>query len=93
MGHRLMWHIVGRPVMRMAIVIGTSIGWFIASSLWFFNYGPQFQVWEQLLTNYGTTDNNAWLFWTWIPILFMFVLGTMWASGVLGELRRALEHI
>jgi len=77
----------------MAIVIVTSIGWFITSSLWFFNYGPQFQVWEQLLTNYGTTDNNAWLFWTWIPILFMFVLGTMWASGVLGELRHALEHI
>ena len=79
--------------MRIAIVIATSIGWFIASSLWFFNYGPQFQVWEQLLTNYGTSDNNAWLFWTWIPILFMFVLGTMWASGVLGELRHALEHI
>ncbi len=79
MGHKLVWHIVGRPVMRMAIVIALSIGWIIAASQWFFVYGPQFQVWEQLLTNYGT--------------LFWFVLGTMWAAGVLGELRKGLEHI
>jgi len=88
---KLLSDVVARPVKRMSIIIVLSLGWFFAWSQWSLAYGPQFGFWEQWIHNYGTTDNDVFLFWTWVPILLMYFAGMLWASGIFGDIQRWLE--
>jgi hypothetical protein len=93
MGKKWLWGAVGRPVMRMLIVILIGVAWFIASSELFLAWLPQFNFYEQWIKNYGTNDNDTFLFWTWVPEVFLFLGGIMWSSGIFGELEKGIRNL
>lgn len=90
---RIAWDIVARPVLRMFVVIVASMAWLFAWTQWSLVYGPQFRFWEQWITNFGTNDNDVFLFWTWVPILVLFFAGMLWASGLFGHLLRWVRDL
>lgn len=87
-----LWPAIGRPTLRMCVVVLVGVGWFIASSQLFLAWLPQFRFYEQWITNFGTNDNDTFLFWTWVPEVLLFLLGIMWASGVIGEIWKWVKN-
>ena len=93
MGKKELWGAVGRPAMRMGIIILIGVSWFIASAQIFLAWLPQFHFYEQWVTNYGTNDNDVFLFWTWVPEVFLFIGGMMWSAGIFGELAKGIRNL
>lgn len=93
MGKHELWGAVGRPAMRMGIIILIGVSWFIASAQIFLAWLPQFNFWEQWIKNYGTNDNDVFLFWTWVPEVLLFIGGMMWSAGIFGELAKGIRNL
>lgn len=89
----MVWGYVGRPALRMTVCILIGVGWFIAASQLFLAWLPQFNFYEQWVKNYGTNDNDVFLFWTWVPEIFLFILGIFWSSGLFGELAKGIRNL
>lgn len=84
---------VGRPMLRGSITVIAAVGWFLLSVFIFQVYLPQFGFYVQILANEGTTQNDVWFIWAWIPTLLILVLGIFWASGLFGKLWRIMQNL
>jgi len=92
-GKRLLWDVVGRPVMRIAITSGVCFFWYISIAYLTLAYFPQFNYYEQHLINQGTNDNDVFLFWAWIPIYAFMLTGIFWASGLIGDFWKMIRRL
>lgn len=76
---------------RSLIVFVIGLVWFFTTP-WIFIWGlPQFGFYTQWLTNYGTTYDQVYQFWTVIPEIALFVLGIFWAGGILETIMRHVQ--
>jgi len=85
--------LVARPMFRMAICSLVATAWFILSVLIFQVYLPQFAYYNTLIKAQGTTSNDVWFIWAWIPVLLLLVVGIFWSSGILGIVGKAISRV
>jgi hypothetical protein len=74
---------LGKPVKRSIFTFFFAFVWFLLATEFLLNYLPQTNFYNVLLSNAGLTAFDVYLFWTWIPIPIIFILGMLWASGLL----------
>jgi len=82
---------VQRAAVRSLVVFVIGIVWFIVTPYIFIWGLPQFQVYKQWMTNYGTDAGSVYLFWTMMPEVGLFVFGIFWAGGIFETVRDHLD--
>ena len=78
--NKLVWK-TQRAAKRTLIVFVTGLIWFLVSPLIFIWGLPQFSVYTQWLSNYGTTTVAVFQIWTVLPEVVLFFIGIFWAGG------------
>lgn len=84
---------VARPMMRMSLCVLIAVSWFILSIQLFLVYLPKFNYYNRLITAQGTTSEDVWYIWAWIPTLVILVFGIFWASGIIGKFWDAVKEL
>ena len=84
---RVLWEYLGRPVVRSIVAIIAAVSYNLGSTYALLYWLPSnFNYYNTLISNQGTTVYDAYLFWTWIPTLIIFMIGLFWASGLFGKM-------
>ena len=74
-------------VMRGSVTIAGAVGWFLLPPFIFLFWLPQFNLYNNWLTNQGTTANDVYFFWAWVPTIVWLIFGIFWAGGVIDMIR------
>jgi hypothetical protein len=79
---------------KSGLTLGLAIGWFILAGFLFLDFLPQFKYYETVfVTNPGSTDNDVYFFWSWIPTLSILLVGMLWSGGILQIIWNGLSEM
>ena len=93
-GKRFVTKSVLQPAIRMTVLSMIAVGWYLIANFLFLDFFPlNFNAYNTMVKNSGSTTYDVYFVWAWIPTIFIFVVGIFWASGLLGELWEVLKRL